>query len=390
MSRTYQRPNWLCLPKKVTNLSTGQVWNKPPSGSWNSVAFAAKMAQPGDVIGFKGIHPAITIGVGNQWSANTVKWPNGPVHGLTIVGMGPDAKLVGGIALGSTYGVPSDLTFSNFTLYTDQAQAGVITHMNSGPYLGLQFVNLTIDTRGTDPKTGKLVNKWGFRFHGPAQFHINNCIQPYANIEHFVYADNVAKSSHVLDCSATKNGRTMVQIVNRNISGPSSSGDIIINGCVAIHSGYIEGGSAFTCSGHLGGTVIVVNCSTVNARGGSLVAWAEGSLTDTKHAYRNANGYAIDTLHINNCNFHAVSSDRDSIALSSCEFASMGQSQIISNKSGLRLDALPGQANGQFEFTAPNPSQWGWQVYRKVVKGHSSSTTQVLTDQQIDALYQEA
>lgn len=377
------RPTWLVDPTKVTNLIDGQVYLKPATGNWNGLALAMKLAEPGDTIGFRGAHTMPSIGVGNFWSPDTVKLPNNqPVHDLHVYGLTDSATLIGGMNIGMQYGLPYNLHFSDY-IHKANTQAGYIAFQNSGPYLGLKFTDILVDTSAVHTN-GHLINKWVFRFHGPSQFHIENVVQIGQNVEHFVYADNVQGDSIVRNCTATRNGRTMIQICNRGTSGPSGFGHVLIDGCTGISSGYTEAASAFTCSGHAG-IMEFRNCKTIDARGGALVAWAAGNNQD----YLNAEGKSIDHLIVDGYNFHSTQSDRNSVAISACSLAEMGAGMITHNKAALHLDAQQGKANTLFKFTVPNPSQQGWQVAPtwKCIKGWDKNAYQHLSDQQMDALY---
>ena len=370
------RPDWICYPDKVVHVQTQQTWVKPPDANWNSIALAMRMAEPGDDIGFTGVHNGgLSIGGGSKWNVNTVTWASGAVRDLTIRGLRPSATINGEMSFqGSGLLAPYNLKFANFTVEA-AGQRGFLSYMNQGPFLGMQFENLGL----IDPNK---LNKWWFRFHGPTQFRVEKCHQLAQNIEHFLYADNVQGDSSIVDCSAIGNGRTMIQICNRGQSGPSGYGDILIQNCTATNPGRVEGASAFTIAGHIGGTVRIDNCKTINANGGSCVVWG----ADNYGQIFNADGKQVDHVIIENCDFQATSADRDCIALSDCSLVEMGHNSIGYNKNALRLDAVANQPLKDFRFTIPTPSNQGWIAPKKVVRGHSSSTTVTLSDAEIDAL----
>ncbi len=376
------RPIWFVTIDSVTHVQSGQAYIKD-SSNWNGIALAMRLASPGDTIGFRGQHIAPTIGVGSPWSPNTVKWASGPVHDLHVYGLTESASIKGGFQFGPLYGRPYNLHFSDY-IHRPETQAAYITHMNSGPYLGLKFTDILIDTSAVGTN-GKPLCKWVFRFHGNAQFHIENVHQSHQIGEHFGYSDNVAGDSIIKNCTAVRCGRTTIQIVNRIASGPCSQGNILIEDFTTTQPGWTEGASAFTCSGHLNGTITFRRCKTIDARGGSLVGWWEGG---TNHpGYKNAENKSIDHMIVEDCDFSATNSDRDSVMISACSLAEMSQSLVKSNKNCLRLDHQQGYPNTLFKFTDPNPSQWGWQGYHKVIQGYDNQHQTVLTDPQIDALY---
>lgn len=375
------RPIWLVDPTKVTHLQSGQVYNKPATGNWNGLALAMKLAEPFDTIGLRGTHAAPSICVGSPHSVNTVKLPNNePVHDLHVYGLTPDAVITGGVSFGAQYGLPYNLHFSDYT-HKCTSQSAFIANMNSGPYLGMKITDVLMDTSALT-STGKPVNKWVFRFHGYTQFHIENVTQTHQNGEHFVYSDNVQGDSVIRGCTAYRNGRTFIQIVNRGDSGPSGYGHIVIENSTAVESGYTEGASAYTIAGHAG-TVSVLGCKAINTKGGALVAWAPSNHND----YRNAEGKSVDHLIIDNCDFQSSTGDRDAIAISSCSIAEIGICKIHYNKNAIHLEHQQGHANTLFKFTQPNPSQQDWVAPKKVTKGWNKLQLEVLTDPQIDALY---
>ncbi len=374
------RPTYIATMHEVIHTASQQKWPRQ-SPQDNMLAMAMRLAEPGDSIGFIGTHNGLNIGNGNKWSPNTVTRALKPVEHLTIMGLRPNARIVGEINFQQTPGIaaPNNLTFKDFALMCGNNQRGFLTYQNQGPFHNLTFENITIDT--THPT--KTPNKWAFRFHGPASFNVINCSLPFGNQEHFVYADNVCGDSSVVGCVARRNGRTMVQIVNRGISGPSSTGNILIEDCTAMEAGHIEGASAFTVAGHLGGTVTFRNCATYNSHGGSLVVWGE----QTKGPILNATGDQVDHVVIENCDFNSPNADRDCIMLSNATKVEMGHVHINTNKNGIRLDAVQNKPVRDFLFTVPTPSRLPITAYRKVVRGYSSSTTVELTPQEIDALY---
>lgn len=380
------RPTWFVTPQYVLHVASNVRYNKPTTGNWNGLAFAMNHAAPGDTIGFTGQHDGVQIGFGSPHSVDTVNWNNFPVHDLEIYGMNSTAKIRNTVAFGDAYGAPFNLTFRDYEQLC-QSQVGYIANMHSGPFVGMTIRNVKFNTSFLTT-AGKPICKWVFRFHGPTQFTIENCEQTHQIGEHFLYTDNVQGDSVARGCKATKNGRTMVQITNRIDSGPSGFGKVLIEDCMAIEPGITEGASAFTCAGHLG-EVEFRNCQTINAHGGSVVAWAEPANPNTVPpklgAYLNSDGKSINKFVVTGGDFQATSSDRDAVMISACSAAEMSQCQIASNKTGLHLDHQAGKANLAFKFTDPTPSQWGWNVPKKVTKGTNNTK---LTDQQIDALYQ--
>lgn len=374
------RTTYIATPNEVIHTASQQKWPRTAPQD-NMLAMAMRLAEPGDSIGFTGTHNGLNIGNGSKWNPNTVTRATQPVEHLTIMGLRPNAKIVGEVNFQKAPNItaPNNLTFKDFTLVCGHIQRGFITYQNQGPFYGLRFENIDIDTW----HPSATVNKWAFRFHGPAQFDIINCHLPYGNQEHFVYADNVAGDSSIVGCESSLNGRTMVQIVNRVISGLCSKGDILVDSCTAYKAGHIEGASAFTVSGHLGGTVTFRNCKTIDSHGGSLVVWGE----QTKGPILNATSDQVDHVIIENCDFEAPSADRDCIMLSNATKVEMGHVKINTNKNGIRLDAVQNKPVRDFSFTTPNPSQLPITAYRKVVRGYSSSTIVELTPQEVDALY---
>lgn len=384
------RPNWVVKQTYIQDLSTNMKYLKPPTGNWNGVALAMKMASPGETIGVFGSHQAPSVGVGNANAAETVKWPSGPVHGLTVMGMDANSELRGGLSLGAAYGgAVHDLEFSDFK-WKANSQAAVIAYAHTGPYTNLVFKNIIFDTSALAPD-GKPVNKWVFRLHGNSQFYIENCHQTHQNGEHFCYWDNAQGDSVVKDCTAFRNGRTMIQCQNRVESGPSGFGNILIDNCVATESGCTERASAFTVGGHLG-EVTFRGCKTVNAFGGGLVNWYEPPDPKTTPvklgAHKNANGFSTSKIKIIGCEFEGPLSDRDAMAVSMAEVLELDQNKIVQfTHAGLHMNHQTNVLhNGSAKFLSPNPSQGVWNCPKKVIDGSDKNTWITLTDQQIDAM----
>lgn len=382
-------PNWYVTPTYVLNTKSNVKYKKPTSGNWNGVALAMNLADERETIGVTGSHTAPSIGVGNASGAHTVKWPEGPVHSLKVYGLDESAQLVGGLALGDDYGgCPYDLKFIDLK-WKVTGQSAVLAYMNTGPYSELVFKNITFDTSATNPSNGVPVCKWVFRFHGRSQFRIENCHQTHQNQEHFVYADNVQGDSLVKNCTAVRNGRTMVQIVNRKDSGVSGFGTVTVENCLAIDSGITEQASAFTCAGHMG-HVIFKGCKTQNAYGGGLVNWFEPADPSKGKlgAWKNANGYSTNKVSVLDCEWHGPNQDRDAMMISMAEEVELDGNKIVkSNHDGLRLHHQQSIGNGSVKFLSPNPSQGVWNCVRKVVVGWDKNNLKVLTDAEIDAMY---
>jgi hypothetical protein len=264
-----------------------------------------------------------------------------------------------------------------------------IANQNNGPFLGLKINNVLFDT-SAKTASGVPMIKWTMRFHGRTQFEVVDCKQTDRIVEHFLYADNVQGDSLISRCEATECGRTMIQIVNRIDSGVTGFGTIIMDECTAIRPGVTEGASAFTVAGHLG-HVEIVGCKTIDAKGGSVVSWWEGpnAAKGKLGAYLNADGMAINSLVVRGCDFSAPGADRPVMQLSASSDTKVGACNFQSNKDGIGLDHQQGKPNKAFSFMNPSPSQWQWAVPRKVTKGWDKNAMQVLTDAEIDALYQE-
>lgn len=383
------RPQWYVTEDFAWHLPTGVKLNKPATGNWNALATAMKNASPGDRIGFRGVHNGLKIAFGSPWSVDLVKWANNqPVSDLEVYGLDSTAKIQGTIAFGNQYGLPKNLKFHSYT-HVASSQAAYIANMHTGPYLGMEFEDILFECPAVN---GKPLNKWIFRFHGNVQFNIKGCEQQSQNIEHFVYADNVPGDSSVQDCTAYKNGRTMVQIVNRKESGPSGFGTILLKNLTAVENGITEGASAYTCAGHQG-DFIVENCSTIGSRGGALVTWFEGpnpAMTPPKlGAYLDVDGYAIQNVKITGGSFDNLShGDRDAIMLSAARSVDVGPTDVKSNKSAIHFDHQQGKTCGSFKNTS-NPKLSQHLVgHKKLIQGWDKLAFVVWTDQQIDALFQ--
>lgn len=378
-----KRPDYFVTPTYVLHVATQQRWNKPVTGNWNGISQAIKLADPGDTIGFIGEHEGVHIGADNMYDSRAAYWAEGPVHDLKIYGLDQQScKIRGEINFQNrNNGAPYNIEFANY-LHVVNGQRCIITFQHQGPFLGLSFKHILFDVKAENFTNGVQANDWIFRFHGAAQFEIESCKQPHRNQQHFVYADNVAGNSSVRNCVAEGNGRTMVQIVNRVISGPPGQGDILVERCLSNLSGHLDGASAFTCSGHINGAVTFRNCHTRGALGGSLAGWAESN----NGSHLNSEGRAIDKLIVEDCNFNSVNADRDAMMISSCNVVELGRLTVVSNRDGLRLDHQQNYPNGKVSFTVPNPSRFTWTVPRKVIVGHDHNA-RVLTDREIDAMY---
>lgn len=380
------RPTYFVNNEAVVHVASQQRWAKT-GNNWNGLAQAIKLSEPGDTIGFVGAHEAIRIGGGGLWEPSSAFWANGPVHGIRIYGLSQtESKIIGGVSFMDEFGAPHSIQIDNCTVVVNDMRC-MITYQHSGPYLRLSFKDLLFDVSPENFPGGMMYNDWIFRFHGPAQFNVESCRQLQPNKMHFVYADNVQGDSFVRNCVANGNGRTMVQIVNRIASGPVSKGNILVERCLVTGPGHLDGASAFTCSGHLNGTITFKNCHAKECLGGGIVAWGEGGLYGS---HRNEDGKAIDHIIVQDCSIQATQADRDALAFSSCSQVSCGRIKVQSNRIGMRIDAVQNEAVTAFRFTDPNPSQWEWLTPTKVVRGYTHTMSHTLTDEEIDALYQSA
>ena len=272
----------------------------------NSIARSLDEAGPGTVIFLDpGTYPAFTIGFVNNSRSNART--SGGAEGAPVVVEGVRGTRI--VGENDTIAIDQRvknawITFRNLVIVPGQ-RAGVMFFKQGrdSEHRGYSFEDCHI-LGGFDHRTGEgRISKWGIWGHSLAEFRFVG-VNGLARVEgiareHGFYLQNHRGSILIENVRATQLGRTFCQFTARAREGEAIGGDITIRGCrvedVGLASGDgHKGGSAFTFSGRLNGTIVVENnVYKAGFRGdfrpltlgntpygtGALVAWQGGEAT---------------------------------------------------------------------------------------------------------------
>ena len=386
---------------KITMLETGQVIST--YGQWHlplvyPEAEAIRRARPGDVILLKGDrpYPGCSIGGGSLGKQFTATWNDSDViRDVALLGEGKDTTRVhGGYSFWGNLGGVDGFRLEGLGIFNNQhAYAPLMTAMNNvvGLITGYDL-HLGVQSRNGYGGYGM---KWACRAHGPAQWDLRRVTFEPAQ-EHSFYGDNFQGDSVFVDlevlpyADGLSNGRTFLQMTNRQQSGPSQFGDILVLRCIArgIHEGS-GGGSDFTLVG-CRGLAAFVDCESHGAQhgqlrsNGAIVAW-----TDKGHgAYLTPTGYSHRHVIVSGFKCDHPNANRNHAAFSGVEkLEILDGFEIKGNRTAICLDTPWGGGidNGTVEIEretagAPLSGHSGFQSGVKMSKG-----TRNLTNPEIDA-----
>lgn len=323
----------------------------------------------------------------NRNYTHTVTWATGPVKDVTIIG-GPinRAAKIGTVTVHNGAG---DLRIQNATVQNHSSGYSPFLVAMNGIAGCMRLYEVNIEPQDPNAWGGKGM-KWGIRGHGCAQWDIRN-INFAPAVEHNMYLDNCQGTSYFVNCKGGNTGRTMFQITNRKVSGPTAFGDIIVKGCES-RNVWSQGGSDFTFAGIGEGTIYFMDnksYGSTNGSHGAFVCWS-----DAGHGlYLNENGYTTGGLVIRNFIVDHPNADRDHIAIAGVEHAILANWQVKGNRTALLLNSKYGGKIdngyvGLYTRDGSLPSQSaGWQASNKVGKyNFVTQQTKIFTNAEIDAM----
>ena len=369
----------------------------------NAVAFALRIAQPGDVIVVVGTHPGITfVDIANPCRQNEVGWANGAVvRDVDVVGYGPQAAIEG-ITVFGDYTQPGGggvdrVTFQNLRIRNEPAAFAPILTSQSGRNGLIRVYDCEIEPVDPAAWNGRGM-KWGIRGY-LTSWDVRNTTFTSAE-EHNIYIDSpgfdgayspsfIFQGNESLDFT----GRTGIQIVNRiqpfsGYTGAPGLGTILIRGnTLRADAQYGGGGSVITVAGHHGDVWVENNTVIANSPNcggsvdeGGLVAWAPFG------SWLLPSGHATKALYIQGNTFTGTGC-RPNIAASGCKKVWIGTNTFQLNGHGVDFDNNNGGGifNGQ-EFLPPSTMS-GWQQGGCKARDNLGAGSVCLTDAQIDANY---
>ena len=385
-------PHIICDTTSYTVLSTGQTvttnrYGQPLNG--DALARALTLhGFPGVVVHVTGNqHKGLNIGDPNQNIGSSVWWGNGPVRDITVVGTAPSAK----IRNISDFDQVGTVRLHNIVL-ENRPSAHCPFVVNMGFRVG-RMILTNIGFIAEDPTAwGGKGMKWNIRGHGSASWYIANTTFHKAE-EHATYIDNVQGDSYFLGLEGSGYGRTFMQFTNRQESGPTAFGDLVLMNCKTSNN-FGQGGSDFTFVGQGEGNIWCLNCESIGAPTGSNGAFVHW--TDYGHgAYLTQRGFTTGGLVLWNFKCNHPAANRDHISIAGVENVIVGgfprKSLIKGNKVGISLDGEFGGGinNGTVMFCTPGSpvSQWpAWQTgikARKRIQGQYHN----YTDTELDNMY---
>ncbi len=374
---------------------TFTTYSNPSS---NVLAFAMKLAKPGDVIALKGQFPAVAIGLTFSFADSEVFWPGGQViRDITIIAADPaDPPTINGLTfrgdMTTGQGGVDNIYFKNVIVRNGGDNRTPII-IFQGSLLGrIGLYDITYVT--VNPSLyGGYGMKWGLRGHGRALYDVRRNIFTATAVgsaeEHAIYIDspgwNGAGDSYILDLvQQGPSGRTCIQVVNRKNEGPTGLGLLMMKRIVA-RTKKGAGGSALTIAGHLG----PVYMEDIYYKGdlGAITFWSDAG--KGLHTVKiDGKDFTTPYAELRNVYIDATNADRSHIALAGVGTAIIGAFTIIGNRTAFDLwNNFSGPLdNGDvwFDVTAPVSAYPGFQSAQKIKYKGSS-----LSDAAIDAmLYQ--
>ena len=316
------------------------------------------------------------LGTKSQCGGN---YASGALFNVEIVGKTPDAT-IGPIFVDQRFGTVEGLTFRDLTINASNSRHGIIFAM------GQEHRDFTI--KDCTVLAG-YQTKWGVRAHGPVEsLHVEGLVGSDLQ-EHLVYADNVSGGCVVKGCVGNNCKRTGVQIVNREDSGESGSGAVVISRNVFTDCGE-HGGGGITVAGHLEGPVLIRgNKVTSEHDTYACVVWREGPKPSVGKigAWTDPEGYAVEEVAIWRNEFDVPNTKRGVVAVSSSREVHLGPNKYgTSGKPDVWVDHPYGGGPpcGSLRLRGRGkPSGWsGWSGGPKVQVG-----AEVLSGDALDALW---
>lgn len=287
-------------------------------GSGASIGTAADPFKPDAAVWgeFKYVDTSGGLSIPGHWVGGT------PVHDITIQGMGPGAR-IRGLAFGNSLGGAYNITIRDVIVQTAAPNVATPLIVNQGSAIGfLALLNVTFagypDAWGPGFET-----KWNMRAHGQCQLLMVNCKGASASEHALLYADNLQGASRIHGCTWGKCGRTGIQVVNRQISGPPSFGDLYLTSLhfSGEHNG--DGGSLITVCGH-GGDVYMRDIDLQPKGmelGAGIAVWADED--PAKGLILDADGYATQRVFMDMVNVQCPQ------APSAAAIAVSGQRELV-------------------------------------------------------------
>lgn len=356
----------------------------------NPLAAALSYAAPGDVIQVhgdlyeSGACRTLTFGEKPSFYGGDYPYPsqsivNSAIHGITIRGVG-NAQ-IGTVQVSQRLYKTHDLRWEGITVNGEE-NVHCWIFFQGQEHVGFEFYGC-IASAGT----GK--PKWGWRVHGPPRDFVWEDCTASDMFEHGIYWDNARGSTTVRGCIFDRCKRTGIQCTNRQDSGSSGDGLVLIDSNIISHCGE-HGGGGITIAGHLGPVTIKRNKVSSDHDTYALVVWGEGGNPKVGKigAWKDPNGHAVSYVQVEpRQSFKVPNTKRGCVSISSTAEAWVGHSEF---DGGSKADVTfhskyGGGGNGQNRLYAKDPASWqGWSgTGPKVVEGPNSK---VLTDDEINDL----
>lgn len=360
---------------------SAEVWKNP-------LAAGLSFAQPGEYIevhgDLYGSGACRTLTFGEKPSFYGGNYPHpqhgNEIHGITIRGIGDNAQ-IGTVQVSQRMYSTHDLRWEGITVNGEE-NVHCWIFFQGQEHVGFEFYSCTANAG-----TGK--PKWGWRAHGPPRdFLWQDCVAADM-FEHGIYWDNARGSATVRNCTFLRCKRTGIQCTNREDSGASGDGLVLIDGNKIIDCGE-HGGGGITIAGHLGPVTIKRNEVVSPFDTYAVVVWGEGGNPKVGKigAWKDPGGYAVSYVQVEpRQQFSVPNTKRGCVSISSSREAWVGHSVF---DGGGKADVTfysqyGGGPNGEARLYAKDPASWsGWSgAGPKVVEGPNSK---VLSDAEINGM----
>jgi len=404
-------PTILVAPGAVLVVGTGQLFTQYTSCGTgpidNAVAFALRMAQPGDVIGVTGAHPTVEF-VANQnpCRQNEVSWANGAVvRDVDVVGLDATAR-INGIFVRGDYtaagqGGIDRITLQGLTLRNPTGSFSPLQSTNDGRQGLLRVYDCRFDAESPATWGGKGM-KFGARLYLISLDARANVFVTGAQ-EHNFYIDSPGYDGAYATSLIVANnqtlvptGRTGLQVVNRiypidncnntptSYVGAPGKGTILIRRNFFHADASAGGGSTVTVAGHHGPVWIENN--QIQASGGAGGSVDTGGIVvwNPCNTWLNPTGYATNRVYVQGNTIFGTGS-RPCVSISATRFAWVGNNTLQCAGIGVEFDK-PGDVPNLFEYL-PSASMLGWQQGGCKARDTLGGVLQCLTDSQINLLY---
>jgi hypothetical protein len=394
----------LVQPGMVTVVATGQTfttYNLCGTGPiLNAVAFALRIAVPGDVLGVTGTHPGIIIKPNpNPCRQDECGWASNVVQDVDIVGADSSATIDGVFIQGD---------------YTVAGQGGVdrITFQNlrlrNSPFARAPFQTDQVGRNGRVRIYGCLFdsvdpNAWSG--HG-AQFGLRGYLTSWDirdcqftdSQEHCVYVDSPGfdqayPNSMILvgNSAIGFTGRTGVQIVNRinpasGYTGASGRGTVLIRNNSFKCDSTFGGGHAVTIAGHWGNVWVENNTLEINDIGpiggssdqGGILAWNPGATWEF-------NGYTTKFMYVKGNNVFGTGT-RGKVTISDTQTVWVDVNTLQGPGNGVEFET-PGGGGANGSESLPPSTMAGWLTSGCKALDVIGGVWRCLTNTEIDTLY---